>query len=202
MRKIDLTGKRFGKLVVQHELPPNKYHQLLWRCKCDCGNEVSPQGANLRYGRTTSCGCASGERFAKMNRDRPRCGDQNGRLTATKAKLGDNYISSKDPWFRRAVGCQMRAKRDGREFGFASPQEAAVFMRSIAPECCPVFGFPFEKNLSRGFSHRSISVDRKDTSKGYTRDNIQIISMLANRLKADATPDQLKTFARWVLSEG
>ena len=56
---------------------------------------------------------------------------------------------------------------------------------------CPVFGFDLEFN-SQGFRETSPSIDRIDSTKGYTRDNIQIISWKANRLKAYATVEDLE----------
>lgn len=56
---------------------------------------------------------------------------------------------------------------------------------------CPVFGFDLEFN-SEGFKETSPSIDRIDSSKGYTKDNIQIISWKANRLKSCATVEDLE----------
>lgn len=56
---------------------------------------------------------------------------------------------------------------------------------------CPVFGFDLEFN-SAGFRETSPSIDRIDSTKGYTRDNVQIISWKANRLKAYATVEDLE----------
>lgn len=56
---------------------------------------------------------------------------------------------------------------------------------------CPVFGFDLEFN-NKGFRETSPSIDRIDSSKGYTKDNIQIISWKANRLKAYATVEDLE----------
>jgi hypothetical protein len=56
---------------------------------------------------------------------------------------------------------------------------------------CPVFGFDLEFN-SEGFRETSPSIDRIDSSKGYIKDNIQIISWKANRLKAYATVEDLE----------
>jgi hypothetical protein len=56
---------------------------------------------------------------------------------------------------------------------------------------CPVFGFDLQFN-SAGFRETSPSIDRIDSNKGYTRDNIQIISWKANRLKAYATIEDLE----------
>lgn len=57
---------------------------------------------------------------------------------------------------------------------------------------CPVFGFDLEWN-GNGFRETSPSIDRIDSSKGYTKDNIQIISWKANRIKGYATVEDLET---------
>lgn len=62
---IDLTGKRFFKLVVlgldykQQVIYKNgkKRTTYYWKCRCDCGNEVVRSGNSLRNGDTKSCGC-------------------------------------------------------------------------------------------------------------------------------------------------
>lgn len=56
---------------------------------------------------------------------------------------------------------------------------------------CPVFGITLEFN-NAGFRETSPSLDRIDSSKGYTRDNVQIISWKANRLKSSATIEELE----------
>lgn len=59
---IDLTGQRFGRLLVI-ERAPNRGSFVAWRCRCDCGNEVTVQRAHLRTGHTQSCGCYKQERI-------------------------------------------------------------------------------------------------------------------------------------------
>lgn len=53
---IDLTGKRFGKLTVLKK-SSNRGEKVRWLCKCDCGTILEVEGANLKSGHTTSCGC-------------------------------------------------------------------------------------------------------------------------------------------------
>lgn len=55
----DLTEQRFGKVTVLSRVANNKHGRAVWLCKCDCGNEKEIPAANLKSGRTTSCGCYS-----------------------------------------------------------------------------------------------------------------------------------------------
>lgn len=65
-RKIDLTGKVFGKLTVIKEHPiRTPQGSIQWECQCDCGNQTIVSGDNLRRNHTTSCGCAQKETAQK-----------------------------------------------------------------------------------------------------------------------------------------
>lgn len=56
MRRIDLTGQRFGWLTVI-EYDHAEHDGAHWLCKCDCGAEKVIAGYLLRNGATKSCGC-------------------------------------------------------------------------------------------------------------------------------------------------
>lgn len=69
MKRIDITGKRFGRLVVK------KYYETrdgiaYWECICDCDNSKSKiiNGSNLRKGYTKSCGCIRKEGIKQSNK--------------------------------------------------------------------------------------------------------------------------------------
>jgi hypothetical protein len=59
MKKINLVGENFGKLLVIEEKGINKWGNSLFLCRCDCGGQKVIPSANLREGRTKSCGCMS-----------------------------------------------------------------------------------------------------------------------------------------------
>ena len=61
MKIIDLIGKRFGRLVVTQISSVKKNRRVRWDCVCDCGNTSVVIGAQLRDGRTKSCGCLNRE---------------------------------------------------------------------------------------------------------------------------------------------
>jgi hypothetical protein len=56
-RGKELAGQRFGRLLVLHDTGERGSGSLIWRCRCDCGAEVSVRSDNLRSGNSQSCGC-------------------------------------------------------------------------------------------------------------------------------------------------
>jgi len=70
-KKIDLTGRVFGRLTVLEEAGRNQRGKILWKCLCECGNTVNVRASNLKSGNTQSCGCFSkldltGQRFGRL----------------------------------------------------------------------------------------------------------------------------------------
>lgn len=54
---VDITGNKYERLLVLNENGKTKLGVIKWLCRCDCGNEVSVSGTDLKGGRTKSCGC-------------------------------------------------------------------------------------------------------------------------------------------------
>lgn len=69
MAHQDLTGTRFGKLVVTalapERTPSGRYK---WLVRCDCGAEKSVQAMSLKNGDTASCGCTHREQLGNRKR--------------------------------------------------------------------------------------------------------------------------------------
>jgi len=85
--KIDLSGKKFGRLTV---LEPSSPHITsgganiaMWKCQCDCGKFVNVSSQKLRKGTTISCGCLKGERLGRI-RFEDLTGKRFGRLTVIR----------------------------------------------------------------------------------------------------------------------
>jgi len=56
--RIDLTGRRFGRLVATGFAGTGKSGHKFWNCQCDCGNASVVGATWLTSGNTRSCGCA------------------------------------------------------------------------------------------------------------------------------------------------
>ena len=67
----DLTGRTFGKLYAISRTKKRKGSNALWRCKCECGNEVEVATVNLKNGSVRSCGCLrtkdiTGQKYGRL----------------------------------------------------------------------------------------------------------------------------------------
>lgn len=70
----------------------------------------------------------------------------------------------------------------------------------ILPTHCPYLGIPLIYSRPRGITGDNvISIDRIDNTKGYVRGNIEIISLLANTMKSNASKENLISFANEIL---
>lgn len=71
------------------------------------------------------------------------------------------------------------------------------------PEKCPYLGidldYSFTKSETNGRRHNAPALDRINTDRGYVEGNVQVISDLANRMKSNASIEQLLCFARSVI---
>ena len=61
----NLTGQRFGRLVVIRRVQNNEKGNTVWCCRCDCGKEVDIVGYSLKSGKSKSCGCLHSEVVAE-----------------------------------------------------------------------------------------------------------------------------------------
>lgn len=87
MKRLDLTGNRYGKLEALKRLESGK-----WECRCDCGNVKAIALYHLRSGATTHCGCS--KRRSSLFKD--ETGKTYGRLTVLKQveheRSGANWL--------------------------------------------------------------------------------------------------------------
>ena len=70
----------------------------------------------------------------------------------------------------------------------------------VIPLLCPVLGITLNKN-NKGTCYNSPSLDRLIPSKGYVKDNVNIISMRANFIKNNASYDEVKKISEWMKSK-
>ena len=57
VKRLDLTGKKFGRLTVKSLKCVNERSRTVWNCLCECGKETQADSGNLSQGNIRSCGC-------------------------------------------------------------------------------------------------------------------------------------------------
>ena len=68
--KLDITGRRYGKLIaIQPTDRKNAQGSIIWKCRCDCGNEAEVSVLELNNGNCKSCGCLK-EEYQQRLRER------------------------------------------------------------------------------------------------------------------------------------
>lgn len=86
-----------------------------------------------------------------------------------------------------------RSKRRARKKGF---EHTISYTDIQVPIYCPLLGIPLFRSEGKGACDNSPSLDRIDSSKGYTPDNIWVISNKANSIKSNATLEELEQITR------
>lgn len=86
-RFVDLSGQRFGRLVVQRLSAMQPGGPLRWMCLCDCGSTVDLRRNNLSSGNTQSCGC-----FANEVKSAPKKHGQSGRVVSPEYRTWANML--------------------------------------------------------------------------------------------------------------
>jgi hypothetical protein len=155
----EMIGFRYGRLVVE-SFNSRDSKTSIWNCVCDCGEKCLVKLGKLRSGTTKSCGCYQQECRVSSNRTHGMSGSKE---------------------FELLHAAKHRSKKKGLDFNLELSD-------IIIPEKCPYFDIVL-KNGSLSNKDNSPSIDRIDSSLGYVKGNIEIISWRANQIKSNGTGD-------------
>lgn len=109
-----------------------------------------------------------------------------------KTKQHINNYRERHPIYYILKRAKDRANKKGLEFNLTEED-------IVIPMLCPYLKLPLSFSLGNGYQDTNISLDRIDSSKGYIKGNVEIISVLANKMKANASWEQLERFSTEVL---
>lgn len=169
MKRSNLVGQQFGKLLVLQDYGNTAAGHSQWLCICDCGKEVVRTATSLTRSKYSSCGCW-----------KPPCGPKSPNWE------GVGEISAS--WFYNVVN---RAA-SGRKSRTSIKKKLDVSITDIwelflqQDKKCALTGLPLTfptKNTNSEFKKSTASLDRIDSNKGYVKNNLQWVHKDINKMK-------------------
>jgi len=218
MKKVDLTGQKFGLLTVIGEAGYKYNSHIAWLCKCECGKEKVTIASSLKKGRTKSCGsCIISENSKKkIKEEKTTC------LYCKKEFISRGFFNVKKTC---STECQrlynleqihIRSRKDFKHVLMQSLNRIMTKSKKANKLCdltlefledklrtqdfkCIKTGIPFIISTGKKINGRSpwsISIDQIIPNKGYTKDNIQLVCLMYNLCKGVWSDEEVKQFAK------
>lgn len=157
--KTLVVGQRFTRLVITNPMSGRKKGIRFAEAMCDCGRVVEKKIGYLMNGNAKSCGCLARETGPK-HRDWAGCGEISG-----------EYFSR----------IRLTARKQGREWAVSVDQLWDLFIKQDRK--CSLSGLVLHFDDRGAGIKGTASLDRIDSSRGYTLDNVQWTHKHVNVMK-------------------
>ena len=110
-------------------------------------------------------------------------------------RYGANYDAiASNPNLRRYLSARLTSKRNNA-LAKGIPFDLTISDLYPLPEVCPILGIALSYGGGQGAADDCMALDRIDPTKGYTKNNVLMVSQRANRIKNNATPAELRKIA-------
>jgi hypothetical protein len=186
-RALNLKGKRFEYFVVVDQVGKDKHGQLRWLCKCNCGNQFESTSQAISKEQRRSCGCQAYSKTRRVKRIK----------------------DPKDISYKRAVNRRkQQAKKRGIEWHLSDNQTKELLLGNCFYCGTPPFtsynAYLTKSGTYCGVRHQGYAdecwitvngIDRIDSSKHYTIDNVVSCCKICNAAKNIMTQKQ---FWQWI----
>lgn len=176
MRFIDLTGKKFGRLIVLKRAE-NKGTKTAWLCKCDCGNEKIVSGDKLKTGNTKSCGCLNKELTIRRSSTHKMTNTRLYRL-----------------WLGIKRRCYNKNQPEYKNYGAKGIKMCDEWKNDFIS----FYNWSYEHGFDEKLSRWECSIDRIDTLKGYSPQNCRWVDIY--KQANNKTNNHLLTFQNSTLT--
>lgn len=162
--------KQYTDWIIIDDIPILKKGKKYFKCRCICGIEKYVQLSAMK------------------NNKSKRCSSCAGKLIILPKEFTDTWIGKKHGELNRTLYIHIKNKADERNLSFELSQKILWDLLVKQDFKCKVSNMPIHistkiKNGNPDFKFITASVDRIDSSKGYTIDNIQWVNKDINKMK-------------------
>lgn len=169
-------GQQINKLTLVEIYDSDKHGNIRWRCKCECGEESIVCSSSLNNGKVDGCA-----KCAIKNRSGSKSSCFNGYQEITGTFWGNIKKSSRT----RSL-----------EFSITIKQAWELFLKQNRK--CALSGLFLTLNTKANSHTGTASLDRIDSSKGYTIDNVQWVHKDINIMKSDHSDKEFINYCKLV----
>lgn len=182
MKRIDLTGRKFGRLSVlgysHSHIQPSKQKRAIWNVECECGVKKTVSTANLtgKKSSTISCGCYFKELLHKGMRK-----------TSEMSEFKTHYSL-----------CKGRSNTDKKEFDISFDEYVSIIVNN-----CEYCGIEPPKRFYKSGKDKKIKchgIDRVDNEKGYVAGNCVSCCARCNQMKSILTVESFLNHIKRILN--
>ena len=166
--EYNIVKKRFGKLVVLERASNRNTRQSWWLCECDCGKKKEIRGIKLVNEITRSCGCLK------------------------RTQIPYNYLGCNDLSGKHWNSIKRHAKERNLEVNLTIEEAWNKFEKQNKK--CALSGVDI--TLTRNNKQQTASLDRIDSKKDYSTDNIQWVHKDINMMKRDLNNNDFITYCK------
>lgn len=194
----DITGLVFNDLTAETFIGGRDGYTNVWAWRCVCGTEVLYAASRVKKGKVLSCGCRR-HRGKESKKICKHCGElsyrknRHGNFGSVCQKCSNkqcNSFKTRNPKQFMVQCAKVRAKKSGVPFSIT--QEDFQI-----PTHCPVLGVKLESG-TKTYHDTSPSLDRIIPEIGYVPGNVVVMSFRANRIKGDASVQEMETVLNWL----
>lgn len=179
-----LRMNKYNQLTVLEEVKHN--NRLMWKVQCDCGKVEIKRKDWVRTGRTTSCKSCASKRTAKNH---PPPINRKG----CDGLSGTHFLSIKNRALRRNLEFSLTPKFLWELY---ETQQGRCALTNL-----PIVLTNSIKNQNVNWDIVTASLDRIDSTKGYTEDNVQWVHKEINRLKNNYSLEELLYWSKLLLEK-
>jgi hypothetical protein len=175
---IDLTGQRFGKLVVVELLPERTVCKTrVWLCRCDCGGSKGVRRSSLVTGMTKTCGCG-----------------------AHPSKTDNvNWKGYGDISLDFFTTVKRNAKKRSIEFDISIEYLWDLYLKQKGKCALSGLSLLFGR-VVKDRESRTVSVDRIDSTRGYVEGNVQWVHKKINIMKNVYSQEEFIILCRQIVN--
>lgn len=179
----ELLERKFGHVTLKQEVREDK--RIYWVCECECGKLIKREERYILVAKNLSCGCKHASKLKQ----------------ASSFKQWTGYEELNGQYFAKL---RCGAKKRNIPFDITIEQAWEQFLKQERKCALTKLELTFARARAKnaGVAIQTASLDRINSNKGYTVDNIQWLHKDVNRMKNGFTQEYFLSMCELIVSKG